>query len=84
MSNQKIVEYRADPLKPKVAFEGEDEIDATIEAQCPDAGGVALHVTREGAERRVSSLYLTPAEAYVLAERIRTAAWIAERLGAGE
>lgn len=78
---QKIAEYKAEPLRPKMVWEGENEVfDGAVSAECPEAGEIAVHVVRESADDPISSLYMTPAEAYVLAERIRTAAWIAEKL----
>lgn len=80
---QKIVDWKADPLMPKMAYVGEDEVfDAVAQAECPEGTEVALHVIQGSADGPASSLYMTPAQAYVLAERIRTAAWIAEKLGA--
>jgi hypothetical protein len=84
MSEKKkgITEYRAEPVTPKLAFEGEDEVfDAAVEAQCTDSEEIALHVTRQNkGDGPISSVYLTPAAAWLLAERIRTSAWIAERI----
>jgi hypothetical protein len=40
--------------------------------------------TSDGADGPTSSSYLTPAQAYLYAERIRTAAWIAEQLSKPE
>lgn len=82
---QKIVEWKADPLRPKMVWEAEDEVfDGAVTPECVGAGEVSLHVTRDSADTPISSLYMTPAEAYVLAERIRTAAWIAEKLAADD
>jgi hypothetical protein len=82
---QKIIEWKGESLTPKMIWEGGEEIfDGTVTPECPEGGEVALHVQREGADDPVSSLYMTPAEAYLLAERIRTAAWIAEKLDAGD
>lgn len=82
-AKQKIVEYKAEPLRPKMAYEGETEVfDAAVSAECPEGGEVSLHVARDSVDGPISSVYMTPAEAFVLAERIRTAAWIAEKLGA--
>jgi hypothetical protein len=82
-TKQKIVEWKSDPLRPRMVWEGEEEVyDGAIVAECPEAGEIAVHVTRNGADSPVSSLYMSPAEAVLLAERIKTAAWIAEKLAA--
>jgi hypothetical protein len=81
-TEQKINEWKGDPLEPETVWEGGEEVfDGSVRAECPEAGEVAIHVTREGADDPISSLYMTPAQAYLHAERIRTAAWIAEKLG---
>jgi hypothetical protein len=78
-TKQKIVEYNADPLRPKMVWEGEDEVfDGAVEVQCPEAGEVAMHVTRDSADGPISSAYMTVTEAYVFAERVKMAAWVAE------
>lgn len=81
-TKQKIVEWKGDSITPKMVWEGEEEVfDGSVQVEHPGEGEVAIHVTREGADSPISSLYLTPTEAYLHAERVRTAAWIAEQLG---
>jgi hypothetical protein len=79
---QKLAEFKADPLAPKMVWEGEDEIyDGAVRVEWPGEGEVAVHVTRESDDAPVSSVYATPSEALLLAERIRTCALLAEKLG---
>jgi hypothetical protein len=83
VEKQKIVEWKGDPLRPKMVWEGEGEIfDGAVQVECPDKGEVSIHVTRDSADGPIASAYMTPAEAYILAERVRLAAWIAEMLAA--
>jgi hypothetical protein len=80
-TNKGISEWKGDPITPEMLWEGGDQVfDGSVSAECPEAGEVAVHVTREGADDPAASLYMTPAQAYLHAERIRTAAWIAENL----
>jgi hypothetical protein len=79
--NNGINEWKGDPITPEMVWEaGEQVFDGSVAAECPEAGEVAIHVARDGADDPVSSLYMTPAQAYLHAERIRTAARIAENL----
>lgn len=82
-----IVEYRPDPVRPKMLWEGEEEVfDGALHPECPELrnGEVALHASRDGAPSPISSAYMTPAQAYVLAERLCTAAWLAEQASVPE
>jgi len=82
-TEQKITEWASDKLSPKMVFVREDEVyDRDVYVQCTEANETALHVTDGTVDGPDASLYMTPSEAYLLAERLRTAAWIAEQLGA--
>lgn len=84
---QKIVEWNSDSLEPSKTMwvDGEEVYGSSVKVQCPEAGEIAVYLDYNGrgdaAEGgAAASLYLTPSEACLLAERIRTAAWIAEKL----
>jgi hypothetical protein len=81
-TKQKIVEWESEPLSPTMVWRGEEEVyGQTVVAQCTgDEGEVGVHVNPR--EDDVISVYMTPSQALLLAERIRTAAWIAEKLAA--
>lgn len=82
-----ITEWTSEKLELKaVWFEEEEVFGGEVTAQCTEPGEVAINVDHEQSKGAgaAANLYMTPAQAYLLAERIRTAAWIAERLEADD
>ena len=89
MARQKIQEWSSEALEPKMTWAGGEECDdGSVVVQCPGPDEVAVHIDYGGRGPDTSgpaaSIYLTASQAARLAERLQTAFWLAETLGASD